>query len=143
MVILLLSQIQQRLESFLDEQVPDPARRARVKLLSGDITRAGLGLDAATGETLDEYEGSQFTREILASEGVVEGRILSEPRGDNGFGYDPLFFHPPSGCRLSELTPDEKNAISHRGEALRNAAARTFECSPPSPSRPRHWIFAS
>lgn len=60
---------------------------------------------------------------ILAeAEGRVEGLIRWPARGERGFGYDPLFFHPPSGCRLSELTPEAKNAISHRGEALRRLA---------------------
>jgi XTP/dITP diphosphohydrolase len=61
---------------------------------------------------------------ILAeAEGRVEGLIRWPARGERGFGYDPLFFHPPSGCRLSELSSEAKNAISHRGEALRTLAA--------------------
>jgi XTP/dITP diphosphohydrolase len=60
---------------------------------------------------------------ILAeAEGRVEGVIRWPARGERGFGYDPLFFHPPSDCRLSELSPEAKNAISHRGEALRALA---------------------
>jgi len=56
---------------------------------------------------------------ILATfDGVVEGRILEEPRGDNGFGYDPLFFHAPSGCTTAELSTAEKQAVSHRGRAI-------------------------
>jgi len=50
--------------------------------------------------------------------GVVEGRILDAPRGENGFGYDPLFFHPPSGCTTAELSPAAKQRISHRGQAI-------------------------
>jgi len=61
---------------------------------------------------------------ILAeAEGRVAGVLRWPPRGENGFGYDPLFFHPPSGCRLAELAPEAKNAISHRGIALRRLAA--------------------
>jgi XTP/dITP diphosphohydrolase len=61
--------------------------------------------------------------EILAeAEGRVEGVLRWPARGENGFGYDPLFFHPPSGCRLAELPPEAKNAISHRGNALRRLA---------------------
>ncbi len=56
------------------------------------------------------------------AEGRVEGVIRWPALGSAGFGYDPLFFHPPSGCRLSELAPEAKNAISHRGEALRKLA---------------------
>jgi len=52
-------------------------------------------------------------------EGVLEGSLIREPRGTNGFGYDPIF--TPRGYVLTtaELTPDEKDAISHRGQALR------------------------
>jgi XTP/dITP diphosphohydrolase len=51
--------------------------------------------------------------------GVVEGRIIHDERGTNGFGYDPLFFIDEKGCTTAELPPDEKNAISHRGRATR------------------------
>ena len=63
---------------------------------------------------------------VLATfEGVVEGRITTEPRGENGFGYDPIFFHPPSRCTTAQLTTEEKQRISHRGQALaRFVAAR-------------------
>jgi XTP/dITP diphosphohydrolase len=57
------------------------------------------------------------------AEGKVEGVIRWPARGAHGFGYDPLFHHPPSGCRLAELPPAAKNALSHRGEALRRLAA--------------------
>jgi len=46
-----------------------------------------------------------------------EGRILQEPRGDNGFGYDPLFFVPEQGCSSAELATGIKNRISHRAQA--------------------------
>ena len=63
--------------------------------------------------------------EILAeAEGRVEGVIRWPAAGDGGFGYDPYFFHPPSGARLSELSAAQKNAVSHRGRALRELAAR-------------------
>lgn len=55
---------------------------------------------------------------LATFEGVVEGRILTEPRGENGFGYDPVFFHPPSGCTTAQLTTEEKQRISHRGLAI-------------------------
>lgn len=50
--------------------------------------------------------------------GVWEGRILTEPRGEGGFGYDPLFFVPSHHCASAELSKDEKNRISHRGKAM-------------------------
>ena len=51
--------------------------------------------------------------------GVVEGEILEEARGTNGFGYDPLFFYPPFGCTLAEASAGQKLQVSHRGKALR------------------------
>ena len=51
--------------------------------------------------------------------GTIEGEIGREPRGENGFGYDPIFWLPERGMTTAELSPEEKNAISHRGRALR------------------------
>lgn len=55
----------------------------------------------------------------LICQGSWEGQILLAPRGDNGFGYDPLFFDPLSGCSSAELAPALKNQRSHRARALR------------------------
>jgi XTP/dITP diphosphohydrolase len=55
------------------------------------------------------------------TEGVVEGRIAREPAGTGGFGYDPIF-ELPDGRRMSQLSPDEKNLLSHRGIAGAKAA---------------------
>lgn len=55
-------------------------------------------------------------------EGVATGRILEEPRGSGGFGYDPLFLSDDLGRSFSEATPEEKDAVSHRGRALRALA---------------------
>jgi XTP/dITP diphosphohydrolase len=55
---------------------------------------------------------------LFEAEGTVEGEIVAEPRGTNGFGYDPIFFYPPFGRTLAELPPAEKAAISHRGKAF-------------------------
>jgi len=55
----------------------------------------------------------------LVCHGRWRGRILTEPRGAGGFGYDPLFFVPDRQCSAAELAPGEKSAISHRGRALR------------------------
>lgn len=60
-------------------------------------------------------------RIIGTVEGTVEGIITCEPRGSNGFGYDPIFYVKKLGKTTAELTPDEKNLISHRGKAFRAA----------------------
>lgn len=56
---------------------------------------------------------------IITEYGTVEGRILFAPRGTGGFGYDPIFYVPEVGRSMAELSPDEKNRLSHRGRALR------------------------
>ena len=62
---------------------------------------------------------------ILASaDGMVEGRIIDEPRGHNGFGYDPHFWYEPDGMTAAEMAPERKHAISHRGGALRRLATQ-------------------
>ncbi len=60
----------------------------------------------------------------LIAEGSWEGIIAEEPRGEGGFGYDPVFYLPKLGRTAAELTPQEKNALSHRGQALRQLLAR-------------------
>ena len=54
----------------------------------------------------------------LICQGTWEGHILYEPLGDNGFGYDPLFFAFDQGCASAQLPPDVKNQVSHRGKAV-------------------------
>lgn len=61
-------------------------------------------------------------------EGVVEGVLLEAPRGAGGFGYDPLFFYPPLGRGFAELSAEEKNRVSHRGQAI---------------ARAREWLLAA
>lgn len=56
----------------------------------------------------------------IICQGSWEGRITHEPVGDNGFGYDPVFFVPDHGCTSAQLSPEEKNRLSHRGQALQN-----------------------
>ena len=52
-------------------------------------------------------------------QGTWEGQILYETRGDNGFGYDPVFYVPDQGCSSAQLSPEVKNSLSHRGQALK------------------------
>lgn len=59
-------------------------------------------------------DGTEETRQ-----GTIEGRIAYEPAGENGFGYDPIFYVPEYGCTTAQLSAEQKNEISHRGKALR------------------------
>ncbi|MCI5587653.1 MAG: XTP/dITP diphosphatase [Lachnospiraceae bacterium] len=54
----------------------------------------------------------------ITTRGTIEGQIGYEEKGSNGFGYDPIFYLPERGCTTAELSPEEKNKISHRGKAL-------------------------
>lgn len=58
---------------------------------------------------------------------TMEGQIAKEIAGGNGFGFDPIFFLPDRGCTSAEISPEEKNAISHRGKALRLMRDRLIE----------------
>ena len=77
--------------------VPDAARTARFRCVLA-VARGG--------------------RTVATFEGAVEGTILREMRGAGGFGYDPIFLHPPSGKTFAELTVEEKERVSHRGKAI-------------------------
>ena len=55
----------------------------------------------------------------ISAQGTAEGFIIDEPKGENGFGYDPIFFSPTLGKTFAQASVEEKNAISHRGSALR------------------------
>ena len=60
----------------------------------------------------------------LICQGSWEGSITTAPAGENGFGYDPVFWVAEHGCTSAQLSPEQKNALSHRGKALRELAAR-------------------
>jgi len=99
--------------------------------------RYGFGHEAADSKKyeylLQQMEGIQNRRarfiscitclfpngDIIRSKGVMEGKILSAPRGENGFGYDPVFMADGRNKSNAELSLQEKNEISHRGKALR------------------------
>lgn len=81
-------------------------------------------------EVDDELRGAQFVCSIAFvtgektynAQGICEGVIIREPRGENGFGYDPVFYVPDMGKTTAEMSSEEKNSISHRGKALRQLA---------------------
>lgn len=75
---------------------------------------------------------------LFRSEGTIEGLIIDEPRGANGFGYDSHFLVPQLSCTTAELASVEKNAISHRGQALRAMLERIAEWAKTQPNQPPH-----
>ena len=79
------------------EHVPDDRRQAQFVCVITMVTPQG---------------------QTIQARGEVHGTLTREPRGENGFGYDPIFFYPPAGCTTAELPPEEKNKISHRANAL-------------------------
>ena len=95
---------------------------------SYDIKNAAI-LEKLAGVP-DEQRGARFVCAMAIAypegstaicKGVMEGRIAHEIAGDEGFGYDPIFFLPERGCTSAQLYPTEKNIVSHRGKALRQA----------------------
>ena len=89
-----------RLELLLKntEHVPDGQRQAQFVCVITMVTPDGKTIQAR---------------------GEIHGELTREPRGENGFGYDPIFYYPPYGKTTAEMAPEEKNAVSHRGNALR------------------------
>ncbi len=77
--------------------------------------KGGRQSDARFVCALAVADGDAITFE---SRGSVEGRIASSPSGSQGFGYDPIFFYPPEGRTLAEVSDDVKRAVSHRGAAF-------------------------
>ena len=74
-------------------------------------------------------------RVVFETTGTVEGEITTPPRGSGGFGYDPIFFYPPYGRTLAEVSAEEKNAVAHRGHAFRQLSdwLRTGESATVTP----------
>lgn len=103
---------------FMGEDTPYDIKNAQIlKLLEGvpDEKRSARFV-CAIAIAYPDRETKIFQEEF-------EGRIAHESAGENGFGYDPIFYVPERGCTSAELSPEEKNAISHRGKALRKAIA--------------------
>ena len=80
------------------EHVPDGQRQAKFVCVISFVTPEG---------------------KIIQARGEIHGELTREPRGENGFGYDPIFYYPPFGQTTAEIPAEQKNAVSHRGNALR------------------------
>ncbi len=80
------------------EQVPDDKRQAKFVCVITLVTPQG---------------------QTIQARGEVHGMLLRAPAGENGFGYDPIFYYPPLGKSLAQVTAEEKNQVSHRANALK------------------------
>ena len=89
-----------RLELLLKntEHVPDGQRQAQFVCVISFVTPDG---------------------KVIQARGEIHGELTREPAGENGFGYDPIFYYPPLGKTTAELSPEEKNQVSHRANALK------------------------
>jgi len=83
-------------------------RILRERSVDGSPARFVCALAVADGDAI-----------VFEATGTVEGRIAPHPAGEEGFGYDPIFFYPPFGCTLAEVSRDRKASVSHRGQAFR------------------------
>ena len=104
-----------------DDHDDEANNRLVLKKLEGlPPEKRGAAFVCAMGCVLPN--GKEFT-----VRGEVRGRILTEYHGNGGFGYDPLFYYEPFGKTLAEVSPGEKNSVSHRGNAMRAFAKRLKE----------------
>ena len=89
-----------RLELLLKntEHVPDGQRQAQFVCVITMVTPDG---------------------KVIQARGEIHGELLRAPRGENGFGYDPIFYYPPAGMSTAEMSPEDKNQVSHRANALK------------------------
>nr|WP_027870552.1 RdgB/HAM1 family non-canonical purine NTP pyrophosphatase [[Eubacterium] cellulosolvens] len=87
----------------------------------------GVPVEKRTARFVDAIAAVLPDGRELVVRGVIEGRIGYEEKGENGFGYDPIFMLPDMSRSTAELSPEEKNEISHRGKALREIAKKLRE----------------
>ena len=80
------------------ENVPDGQRQAKFVCVITMVTPEG---------------------QCIQARGEIHGELLRAPAGENGFGYDPIFYYPPAGMTTAQMAPEEKNKVSHRANALR------------------------
>ena len=99
---------------YMGEDTPYSVKNANL------ISRlAGVPDEQRTARFVCALAAAFPDEEVLTTRGTIEGIIGYEERGENGFGYDPIFYLPEYKKSTAELSPEEKNALSHRGRALR------------------------
>ncbi len=95
-----------------------------LQLLIDNIIKSGMDKPVARYQCVIVYLRHGNDPMPLIAEGTWEGYLVTEPVGENGFGYDPVFYVPDYQCTSAQLDPDEKNRISHRGLALNKLAEK-------------------
>ena len=104
---------------WLGDDTGYDVKNARVLERLADVAEDGRSARYVSAVALADDDAIAFT-----AEGVCEGRIAIEPRGEEGFGYDPIFLYLPLGATMAELSAEQKNRVSHRGLAM--AKLRAF-----------------
>jgi len=111
-----------------DDVPPDSPRAVIDKANNRKLLRALAQVpDPRTARFVCHLALAEPGRVLLEAFDAIEGRIINEEHGDNGFGYDPLFWVDEKGCTTAELPSADKNQISHRGKALKTFSARLHE----------------
>lgn len=99
---------------YLGEDTPYDVKNGKILELLKEVPQ-----EARTARFVCAIAAALPDGTILTSQGVMEGKIGYEIAGANGFGYDPIFWLPECGCTSAEISPEQKNQLSHRGKALR------------------------
>ncbi len=94
--------------------VPDSARYMKILEELNGVAYEQRGAKFVCVLALVAADGDE-----LVIRGECSGKIINEPRGSNGFGYDPIFFYEPSGLTFAQMSKDEKNLVSHRSNAMK------------------------
>ncbi len=98
---------------YMGENTPYTVKNKHILGLLNDVPE-----DKRTARFVSAIACAFPNGEIITTRGTIEGIIGYESKGENGFGYDPIFFVPEFACTTAELSPQQKNTISHRGKAL-------------------------
>ncbi len=96
----------------------DASDEANLQKLLADLAQVPESERSARFQCLMVYMRHAEDPTPIICQGTWEGRILFEPAGENGFGYDPVFYVPTHDCSSAQLDPETKNSLSHRGQAL-------------------------
>ena len=105
---------------------------ANLQLLLAKVEATGIDRPAARYQCVIVYLNNSEDATPLIAHGTWHGYLVSEPKGGNGFGYDPIFFVPTHQCTSAELDPGEKNRISHRGQAMQDLVNKLITLKRPT-----------